>query len=178
MPDVVALLLAHYDPKYGVVNVRPVVDALVADSRKPFDELEMAFHTAEPQWQRPILEGMRTLAADGRCSREQAKKLLDATVSVAADVGVDEHFHTINAVAISSDAAEALPEYAARLLGGPRKDLDRRLALYIVAMLLDRGTASVPDSLWDALQAASRTETSPLKTQFAEILRRRGDLPR
>jgi hypothetical protein len=173
MADIVGLLREHYDAKYGLVNVRPVIDQLLKSTPDAFVEMSSAFDTADPQWRLPILEAMRTLAAIGRCDERSAGDLLRATEAVAADSGVDEHFKTINALVTAQRTAGALTPYALDLLKRRGDGLARRLAFYTVAMLLEHGTAPVTASLRGALESAAATETSDqLKRQYAEIVAR------
>lgn len=170
MADVVSLLQQHYDPTYGIVDVRKVIDELQKTSGA-FDEMSRTFHAAEPQWRLPILEGMRTLAATVDCSEDQAAELLRITDTVAADVGVDEYFKSINAVVMSPKAAGALPAYAVRLLERRNDGLARRLAFYAAAMLLLHDRSRITEPLRRGLESAAEAETSAeQKEEFREIL--------
>src|SRR5580765_2373984 len=101
MADIVEMLSKNYDSDHGVVNVRPIVDALLASSDDPFAEFSQIFDGLDMQWRVPVLEAMRVLAASGHCTQKQTDKIFSATDVVAADSGIDEYFKSVNAVVVS-----------------------------------------------------------------------------
>jgi hypothetical protein len=165
---IVEMLRKNYDDQHGVFNVRPVVDSLLNQSR-PFAEVSSSFREAEPKWRLPILDAMRVLATTGHCS--EAEDVLRATDVVVGEFGVDEYFKTVNALVGSPDAAPALTGFVSRLLQRQRDDFARRLAFYIVGVLLEHHTATLSSQLRQELNAAVETESSKhLSGQFREVL--------
>jgi anti-sigma B factor antagonist len=180
---IVKLLEANYDEKYGVVNMRPVVDRLLRESQNAFADVATGFGTVERRWRQPLLEAMRTLAASGYCNAEDARTVLVATGSIALERGVGEYFRTINALASSKGAAAALPDFLASLLARPTDELvpsaeepaefRRRLAFYVLGTILEHGTTDIPEDTWLRLKAAASLEPSELRReQFLELLER------
>lgn len=174
MPDaIIDLLRSNYNEEHGVTNVRPVVDELLAKSRTPFPDIAVTFRNAEPRWRLPILEAMRALCVVGRCTQDDAELLMRATETVAADSGNDEYFKSINALVASRRSAPALISFVARWLRVPQDEFTRRLAFYVVGMLLEHQTAEITDEVWTALKSAADSEGSDkMKAQFADILGR------
>lgn len=169
---IVDLLRKHYDDQHGVANIRPVVDKLLASSQDPFGEVMAAFR-AEPQWRLPILEAMRVLASTGHCTAAGAEDLIDATQLVAFEFGIDEYFKSVNALVASPRAAPALTSFISRLLSAERNEFSRRLAFYVLGILLERREEVPLDAVRDSLTAAADRETSyQLREQFQELLAR------
>ena len=98
-----------------------------------------SLHTADPEWRASILEAMRAFAVAGRCTDEEADRLLEETEkNVAKNYDADELYKTVNALAGSSHTAPALVRYIDRLLSHtPLSGDERRLIFYIVGMLLN-----------------------------------------
>jgi hypothetical protein len=164
------MLRKNYDDQHGVFNVRPIVDSLLKQSR-PFAEVSSSFREAEPKWRLPILEAMRVLATTGHCTEGEAEDVLRATDVVVGEFGVDEYFKTVNALVGSPDAAPALTGFVSRLLQRQGDDFARRLAFYIVGVLLEHHTATLSSQLRQELNAAVETESSKhLSGQFREVL--------
>ena len=156
---VIDLLNNNYDAEHGVVNVRPVVDALTKSVSDPLDELWAKFRS-EKRWHSPILEAMRLLAATGRCNERGAGEILDATDTVAQEAGNDEYFKTINALAVSAKTAPTLTKSLDRWLKSG-KDFERRLAFYAAGMLLEHNGSRYLNGVQDAVKSAADAETSP-----------------
>lgn len=166
---VIDLLNENYDAKHGVVNVRPVVDALVKTLGDPFDVLWAKFRS-EKTWHSPILEAMRLLAATGRCNERGAAEILDATYTVAQETGTDEYFKTINALVMSPKTAPTLTKFVDDCLHSGN-DFERRLAFYAAGMLLEHNGWRYLNSIQDALQSAADAETSPeRKRDYKELV--------
>jgi hypothetical protein len=172
MATVVELLNKNYDPDYGTVNVRPVIDAIVASSKDPFHEISGAFNNVEPRWHLPILEAMRVLAATGCCTPEQTGDMFKATETVAAESGRDQYYKSINAVVVSPKIAPVLTQYiAAWLHHGRENEFYRQLAFYASGMLLQRKMSSVLKAIRPVLESAAKAETSNLRSQFSDVLK-------
>jgi hypothetical protein len=171
MADVVGLLHKNYDPTYGTVNVRPIVDALVASSKDPFSEFTDVFYKAEPRWHLPILEAMRVLAATGRCTQEQTGEIFKATETVAAESGTDQYYKSVNAVVVSPKIAPALAGQIAGWLNR-QNEFYRQLAFYTSGMLLQRKMSEVLKTIIPTLESAAKSESSSnLRSQFSEVLK-------
>jgi hypothetical protein len=169
---IVDLLRKNYDDQFGVANVRPVVDKLLESSQDPFGEVLAAFRV-EPQWRLPILEAMRVLASTGYCTVEGALHLIDATDLVAREFGTDEYFKSVNALVASPKAAPALTSFISRLLNTESSEFTRRLAFYILGILLERRKELPLDEVRESLTSAADRETSnQLKEQFRGLLAR------
>src|SRR5260370_38933309 len=168
---IVDLLNKNYDANHGVVNVRPVVDTLLASSDDPFAQFSVIFDDVDPRWPLTILEAMRVLAASGNCTQRQADEIFRATDRVAAESGVDEYFKSVNAVVVSAKIAPALPQHIERWLKTER-EFYRRLAFYTSGMLLERKMSALLKNLRAQLESAAKAESSEkLKGQFNEVLK-------
>jgi hypothetical protein len=173
MPQwIISLLESNYDEQHGVVNSRPVVDALIRDSKQPFRDLSSTFQGAPRQWQLPLVEAMRTMAATGYCTAEEAGFVFDATRAVAEDPASEEYIKTVNAVGSARVAATAVVTFALSLLNNANES-QRRLAFYAVALLVEKRTAEVPQQLRAQLKIEADRETSPARRdQFLDVLAR------
>lgn len=138
MPEwIITLLTKNYDENYGVVNSRPVVEAVVKESKYPFRDVAETFYEASQRWQLPLVDAMRTLAATGYCTSSDARLMLDATRVVAEDAGSEEYFKTVNAMASAQALAPAVFDFV-RLLLSETNESRRRLAFYTVALLAEK----------------------------------------
>ena len=173
MPQwIIELLNKNYDAQHGVVNIRPVVDTVLQRSTNPFLEISNTFVEATRQWQLPLIEALRTLAASGQCTTDDARFMLEATRTVAEDVGSDEYFKTVNALVSSQASAAALVTFISSLLAGSN-EFKRRLAFYAVGLLAERSPATVPERLLTQLKSEADLEQSPARrAQFLEVLAR------
>jgi hypothetical protein len=168
--SIVEMLRKNYDDHHGVFNIRPVVDSLLQEFR-PFSEVSASFREAEAKWRLPILEAMRVLATIGRCTEKEANDVLSATDDVVNEFGTDEYFKTVNALVGSPKAAPALTGFALRLLRTRGDGFPRRLAFYIVGVLLEHHTATLSNQLRQELADAAGIEASEqLREQFREVL--------
>jgi len=167
---IVDLFPDNYDERFGVVNVRPVVDELLKTRNEPFDEIAASFETVEPEWHLALVEAMRALAVAGYCSAQDAEFILGATVTVARESGDDEYFKTINALVSSPRTVKALPGFVHLLLETPEQAFRRRLAFYVVGMLIQQGENTL-ESIRPELSSAIEAEPSvQLRAQFSELL--------
>jgi hypothetical protein len=173
MPEwIISLLADNYDESHGVVNSRPVVDAVISESDRPFEDLSDTFEDASRQWQLPLLDAMRTLAATGHCTADDARLMLDATRRVAEVAGSEEYFKTVNAMVSAQDSASAVVTFVASLLGAA-DEFQRRLAFYAVALLAEKGTASISAQLREQLTDEANREMVPVRReQFLDVLAR------
>lgn len=169
---IISLLAENYDEQHGVVNSRPVVDAVIEKSNQPFRDVSNTFDEASRQWQLPLVDAMRALAATGHCTADDADLMLKATRTVAQDSGSDEYFKTVNAMASAQALAPAVAKFVLSLLRDS-DEFQRRLAFYSVALLAERRTAVVPDELRDQLRVeATREKSASRREQFFEVLAR------
>lgn len=173
MPQwIIELLAKHYDENHGVANSRPVVDAVIKESKQPFRDVSDTFAEASRQWQLPLVDAMRALAATGYCKPDDGVLMLNATQTVAEDAGTEEYFKTVNAMASAQASAPALVTYVLSLLREP-SEFQRRLAFYAVALLIDKHTAMIPDQLRTRLRVEADREQFPERQmQFRDVLAR------
>lgn len=174
MPQwIIKLLANNYDEQHGVVNSRPVLDAVLKDSVEPFRDVLDTFGEAPRQWRLPLVDAMRTLAATGHCTAEEALSMLEATRTVVVDAGDDEeYFKTVNAMVSAPAPAPAVVTFVLSLLR-EADDFQRRLAFYAVALLADKRTAALPDELRAQLKAEAAREPSLVRRrQFFDVLAR------
>jgi hypothetical protein len=173
MPEwIISLLADNYDESHGVVNSRPVVDAVISKSDRPFEDLSNTFEDASRQWQLPLVDAMRTLAATGYCTADDAQLMLDATRTVAEVAGSEEYFKTVNAMVSAQNSSAAVVAFVASLLGDA-DEFQRRLAFYAVALVAERRTASISVQLRNQLSVEANRETSRVRRkQFLDVLAR------
>lgn len=170
---VIELLSENYDEKFGVVNLRSVLDELSLVSQHPFNDISVSFEHAEPRWQPSILEAMRVLAISNGCSKDEAWEILRATTVVASDIGNEEYFKSVNALVTSTNASDALAEFIAELLAQRPDDFRRRLAFYVVGMLIEHGMTEFHKDILSALRYAAAVENSlQSRQQMEELLGR------
>lgn len=173
MPEwIISILADNYDELHGNVNSRAVVDAVIRDSKEPFRDVSNTFRDAPRQWQLPLVEAMRTLAATGYCTGDDTSVMLDATRAVAEDAGTEEYFKTVNAMASARESAPAVLTFVRSLLGDG-DEFKRRLAFYAVALLAEKHTAQLTNNLRDQLKdEAAREPLSSRREQFLAIIER------
>ena len=118
-----------------------------------------------------IISAMRGMGQRGKLSRDGAQALLREATSVGWwDRG--EWYKTIDMLAVSSEGAEVLLEFAESRLLGARNILDWRwLAFFIVGAVSQRYALFIPISLKEKMKCELDQETDARQqTYFREVL--------
>ncbi len=155
------LLQEGYDARYGNMDSHAVVESVINQEYSVGDLIE-AFASLGRQWQLPLIDAMRILAAMGYCSVEEAYAVLGMTRTMADRLGSEEYFKTVNALSSAPNSAQAVLDFVRELLPAT-DDAQRYLVFYAVALLAEKRTvaaAHVPDELFAALSKAAQGEVS------------------
>jgi hypothetical protein len=172
--EVVELLRNNLDEKHGVVNVRAVIDSIMA-KEDPAQALEQLLKdNSVSEWHYYGLEGLRSLAIRGDLKPDHARMVLnDLTVRFAQERGADEYYNSIRSIAVSPK-----PETALVVLEFAGERLDKQdwgdwcwLAFFAVGTFLERESNRVPSELAHRLQdvvGKEREETR--RAQLTEIV--------
>ena len=122
-------------------------------------------------WLFAALVGLRTLADKERLREEDVKPLWEGTERFGAQLGMDEFYRTIGALARSRKTAPALLEVVDDLLHRQNIREWWWLALTAVAEIASRKTAEIPPILRQDLdQKVRQQETDRARLEQAETL--------
>ena len=171
--DLIGLLESRRIAFHGVIDVRQVVHALDEQGQDPAEAFTTLFHASTAEdlaWRFYALEGMRALAVRGRLREEQADMLLEMTDGVALQMGTDEYYKSISAVAFSPETAPVLVPFVRQKL--ERRNISdwRWVAFFATAAYLGTPRARIPFDLAQQLIFEAHEETNPVRgPQLKEI---------
>ena len=162
------LMQKYYLSDHGTVNVRMVLEELRKEGHKPsqlFADLALVDDPTQRRWQLYAVEGLRTLAAEGQCSVDEARTLLLATNNLASVLCTDEFIKTINSLVASQKSTSILIEFIGDHLEKPTEE-DRWLAFYAAGMLIEnRKKEFIPIGISEALREAANAEPENKRRQ-------------
>ena len=121
------------------------------------------------------LVGLRILAEQGKLSgskaAQQARVLLEATISIALQMGTDEWWVSIDAVSHTSETAVALLEFTEHRLLGKRDIREWRwLAFTAVGTVMGQTSVVIPQSLKNKLKYEVSLESDVMRKQQMQVL--------
>jgi hypothetical protein len=169
--SLIGLLQDNMLQDHGVVDIRAVIKELEARNRSPVAEFTNLFHDpAASTWHFYAMVGMRSLAFYRRLKQDDAYTLLVMTDKLASQVGVDEYYKTISALAVSSETAPVLVDFVQQRLD--RRDIPdwRWLAFFAAGTLVKERTAQIPLHVAQRLIPEAAAEPEPQRRgQLEEI---------
>jgi hypothetical protein len=180
LEEMIALLQSNRIEPHGVINLRAVLNVLDEQQRDPVGEFTTLFFESPPHaltWRFYAVEGMRALAARWRLGDGGAHTLLlDMTPEIVLQMGTDEYYKSITAVATLPEPSPVLLTFAQWELNVQDVQDWRWVAFFAVASYLEKSPRGFPMDLarrlreqatWEAVSEIDR-QRRPQLEEIAE----------